>query len=240
MFRAGGTYVITSHGLLVAKITPYTQRDRVTAAARNVLFDRLRRQRVTRIRRWTRDELYEAEAIAAIDTNVLVYAEGINGAANKKVALEVLERLTPESTLVPVQVLGELFNVLVKKAGRRPANAWPVVLAWGDAFPLIETSPAILLAAMNLAVNHQLGLWDWLIPSAAADAGCRLLLSEDLQDGFTWGGVTVGESLRRCSASAARGAPSRILIGLARQPPALTACCWRAPRRPARRLPAPA
>ena len=27
--------------------------------------------------------------------------------------------------------------------------------------------------------------------SAAADASCRLLLSEDLQDGFTWSGVTV-------------------------------------------------
>jgi predicted nucleic acid-binding protein len=27
--------------------------------------------------------------------------------------------------------------------------------------------------------------------AAAADAGCRLLLSEDLQEGFTWRGVTV-------------------------------------------------
>jgi predicted nucleic acid-binding protein len=30
-----------------------------------------------------------------------------------------------------------------------------------------------------------------VILSAASQAGCRLLLSEDLQDGFTWGGVTV-------------------------------------------------
>jgi len=27
--------------------------------------------------------------------------------------------------------------------------------------------------------------------AAAAEAGCRLLLSEDLQEGFTWGGVRV-------------------------------------------------
>ena len=47
------------------------------------------------------------------------------------------------------------------------------------------------MAAMDLAADHQLGLWDALILSAAADAGCRLLLSEDLQDGFTWSGVTV-------------------------------------------------
>jgi predicted nucleic acid-binding protein len=30
-----------------------------------------------------------------------------------------------------------------------------------------------------------------VIMAASARAGCRLLLSEDLQDGFTWSGLTV-------------------------------------------------
>jgi predicted nucleic acid-binding protein len=30
-----------------------------------------------------------------------------------------------------------------------------------------------------------------VIFAAAAASGCRLLLSEDMQDGFTWRGVTV-------------------------------------------------
>jgi len=34
-------------------------------------------------------------------------------------------------------------------------------------------------------------VWDALILSVAAENRCRLLLSEDLQDGFTWRGVTV-------------------------------------------------
>jgi predicted nucleic acid-binding protein len=46
-------------------------------------------------------------------------------------------------------------------------------------------------AAVDLATDHQLGIWDAVILSAAAQSGCRLLLSEDLHDGFTWGGVTV-------------------------------------------------
>jgi predicted nucleic acid-binding protein len=32
---------------------------------------------------------------------------------------------------------------------------------------------------------------DTVIVSAAARAGCRFLLSEDLQEGFNWGGLTV-------------------------------------------------
>lgn len=127
----------------------------------------------------------------AIDTNVLAYAEDINGPAMKKAAMDLMERLSPESALIPVQVLGELFSVLVRKAGRARAQAREAVLTWGDAFPLIETSPSIILAAVDLTVHHQLGWWDAVILAAAADARCRLLLSEDLQDGFTWSGVTV-------------------------------------------------
>ena len=48
-----------------------------------------------------------------------------------------------------------------------------------------------MIAATDLAAQHHLGIWDSVILASAADAGCRLLLSEDMQDGFTWNGVTV-------------------------------------------------
>ena len=127
----------------------------------------------------------------AIDTNVLAYAEGINGESKQRVALALLQKLAPESTLLPAQTLGELYNVLVRKARRSRSDAERAVLAWGDAFPIIETSSGVVLSAMALANDHQLGIWDAMILSASADAGCRLLLSEDLHEGFTWSGVTV-------------------------------------------------
>lgn len=127
----------------------------------------------------------------ALDTNVLAYAEGVNGIARKKVALAIIDNLPAESTFVPVQVLGELFHVLVRKAGRSPERSRAAILSWQDVFPLVETSPAVMLAATDLATRHRFGIWDAVVLSAAAAAGCRLLLSEDLQDGFTWNGVTV-------------------------------------------------
>jgi predicted nucleic acid-binding protein len=129
--------------------------------------------------------------MVALDTNILVYAEGLNGRAMKTAATDLLERLPEEATLLPVQALAELLHVLVRKAGRSRSSARQAVLSWGDAYPLIETSPSVLVSAMDLSVDHKLGTWDAVILSAAADARCRLLLSEDLQDGFTWGGVTV-------------------------------------------------
>jgi len=55
----------------------------------------------------------------------------------------------------------------------------------------MDTSPEIMLSAADLASDHQLGIWDAVIMSAASKAGCRLLLSEDMAEGFTWGGVSV-------------------------------------------------
>jgi len=127
----------------------------------------------------------------ALDTNILAYAEGTNGAAMKEAALDLVQKFPHGAAVLPVQTLGELFNVLVRKAGRSAENARGAILSWRDAFPLIDTSAAVMVSAADLATDHQLGIWDAVILAAAADAGCRLLLSEDFQEGFTWSGVTV-------------------------------------------------
>jgi len=127
----------------------------------------------------------------ALDTNFLAYAEGVDDSAKRAIALDIVRRLPAESAVIPVQVLGELFNVLVRKAERPREQAREALLGWRDTFPTTETSAEMMLAALDLATDHRFSTWDAVILAAASHAGCRLLLSEDLQDGFTWGGVTV-------------------------------------------------
>lgn len=127
----------------------------------------------------------------AFDTNILTYAEGVNGIEKRDVVLELVRNLPQEAAVIPVQVLGELFNVLTRKAGRSRAEAREALLGWRDTFPVVETAPEVMLAAADLATDHHFSIWDSVILSVSSQAGCRLLLSEDPQDGFTWGGVTV-------------------------------------------------
>jgi predicted nucleic acid-binding protein len=127
----------------------------------------------------------------ALDTNVLAYAEGVNGEAMKKIAVEVVTKLPESTTFIPVQVLGELFHLLLRKGGRTPQHAQAAISSWQDVFATIETSPAVLATALDLAVHHHFSIWDAVALSAASTAGCRLFLSQDLQDGFKWNGVTV-------------------------------------------------
>ena len=127
----------------------------------------------------------------ALDTNVLVYAEGVNGEDRQRAALEIVSKLPRASTFIPVQVLGELFRVLASKSPLPQKVTRERLASWQVSFPLIETTTSVFFSAIDLAVQHKLRIWDAVILAAASEADCHLLLSEDLQEGFIWRGVTV-------------------------------------------------
>jgi predicted nucleic acid-binding protein len=127
----------------------------------------------------------------ALDTNILAYAEGVNGEQRQAEALAILAPLEDEEVVIPVQVLGELFHVLVRKARRDARTAHGIVAFWGSRAELAETTTTVLDAALELAATHRLAVWDAVILAAAAEAGCDTLLTEDLNPGFTWRGCVV-------------------------------------------------
>ena len=127
----------------------------------------------------------------ALDTNVLAYAEGLGDDVRCQLARDLIAKLNPINSLVPVQVLGELSRVLTIKLNKSSADARELLLSWSDAVVVADTTWTAFQSAMDLTVDHQISMWDALIMSVAAENKCRLLISEDLQNGFTWRGVTV-------------------------------------------------
>ena len=97
----------------------------------------------------------------------------------------------PNLTPLQLQVLGELSRVLTAKLKKSSEDAREMLLSWADAMVVADTTWSAFQAAMDLSVDHQISMWDALILSVAAENKCRLLLSEDFQNGFTWRGVTV-------------------------------------------------
>lgn len=127
---------------------------------------------------------------AALDTNVLVYAEGMDDVHRKAAANKLLSQIPREWLIISVQVLGELFNVLTRRGVPRE-RARESAAFWRDALPVHETSGALMETALDFSADHNVSIWDALILCSAAEARCDLLLSEDFQNGFTWRGVTV-------------------------------------------------
>jgi hypothetical protein len=71
-----------------------------------------------------------------------------------------------------------------------PDAAWEDVkmfMAWNP----LPVDRALLEAAREVERRHRLHWWDCHIVAAAQLQGCALLLTEDLQDGATYGSVTV-------------------------------------------------
>ena len=51
----------------------------------------------------------------ALDTNLLAYAEGLGDETRCRLASDLIAKLNPVNSLVPLQVLGELSRVLTAK-----------------------------------------------------------------------------------------------------------------------------
>lgn len=127
----------------------------------------------------------------ALDTNVLAYAEGVGDEFRCRKARELVAILPVEDVLIPSQVLGELHRVLTGKAERNAVEVREAAIGWADAFEVGDSTWRAMESAFDLVAAHGVPIWDALILSVAAEHKCRLLLSEDFQDGFTWRGVTV-------------------------------------------------
>jgi len=134
--------------------------------------------------------------VICVDTNLLAYVEGVGpslaDAAKADAARDLLARCDPDLLVIPAQVLGELAHVIRRKSVRGIGGAAEAVARWcGSGVLLPATTPEIIAAAVALAAEHQMQLWDAVILAAAAEARCDWLLSEDLHPGFAFRGCTV-------------------------------------------------
>lgn len=106
----------------------------------------------------------------ALDTNILAYAEGLGDERRVNLTRRILAKIPQERIVLPAQTLGELYRVLVGKANREAAATRTAVLEWSDAFEVADSTAPCFIAALDLAVDHQLQFWDSLILAITARA----------------------------------------------------------------------
>ena len=109
------------------------------------------------------------------------------------VSQQLLDRLydSSEPPVISTQALAELFNLLIRKLGVSRAEASERLSRIRALGRVMATDEVVLERAIRLAVEHRLQIFDSIILATASQAECELLLSEDLQHGFRWGGVEV-------------------------------------------------
>ncbi len=128
---------------------------------------------------------------AFIDTNILVYAADGSDIVKRDTARGLIAELTDSGrAVISTQVMQEFFNVAVKKL-QMSKNAALEILKTLYTVETISTTRETVLQAIDFSINYQYSIWDSLILAAAIDAGCRIVYSEDLNDGQIIEGVEI-------------------------------------------------
>jgi predicted nucleic acid-binding protein len=131
-----------------------------------------------------------------LDTNILAYDLDGGSPTKQQRVREALARSDHEF-VVSTQVLLELYVVVTRKLRPAiPASAAAEVISSLCRLPVVGTDAELVQRAIALSVRHQLSVWDALIVTAAREAGCEELWTEDLATGSQLRGVRIVNPLQ--------------------------------------------
>ena len=128
-----------------------------------------------------------------VDTNILVYMRDAAHASKQAQATQCMKDLwSHRSGRISMQVLGEFYTTVTRNLPRRidPDAAWRHVvdlMSWNPQ----PTDRALLESAREIERRYRTSWYDATIIAAAQRQRCKILLSEDFQDGMNFDQVTV-------------------------------------------------
>jgi predicted nucleic acid-binding protein len=128
-----------------------------------------------------------------LDSNVLIYAFERSDLRKRAIAEALIRTALRSDGAVSFQVVQETLNVLLRRAPRTVGDRELEALLDDVLAPLwsVGPSPVLYRRGVRLHARYGLTFYDSLIVAAALEAGCRRLLTEDLQHGQVIEGLRV-------------------------------------------------
>lgn len=127
-----------------------------------------------------------------LDTNILVYAYDPHEPKRQSVSIPLVKRALAGEFVISAQVLAEFASTLLHKASQgRTADEVARVLDILKPIRLIVPDRDLVKRAVEAHATYGIHFYDGMIVAAAERAGCKNILSEDLNAGQQYFGVTV-------------------------------------------------
>ena len=126
-----------------------------------------------------------------IDTNVLIYAEASDEPLKQRAALALLKGLYEDGLgVISTQVLQEYCNVALKQL-KLPAPYVRSQLDLYEQFEVVQVTPAIIRAGLDLHQTRSVSFFDAIVLASAHASGCNVIWTEDLNAGEVINGVHI-------------------------------------------------
>ncbi len=125
-----------------------------------------------------------AAAETFLDTNVLLY---LLSADTRKA--DRAEEAVAQGGVVSVQVLNEFASVATRKLGMSVAEVREALAAVRSLCAVVPIDERTHDVGLEIVERHGMPVYDAMIVASARLAGCRTVLSEDMQDGMRFEGA---------------------------------------------------
>jgi predicted nucleic acid-binding protein len=119
-----------------------------------------------------------------LDTNIFVYAYAPADARKQKIAQGIVGKALSGEGVASTQVMAEFAATLLHKVAppMRPAEVLIALDALGP-MTVVHPDHGMVRRAVEARVAYGIHLYDGMIVAAAERAGCKRILSEDLNAG---------------------------------------------------------
>lgn len=125
------------------------------------------------------------------DTNVFVYTVDPRNPLKQDIAQHVVSRLEAARSRIALQVVGEFQNAVTRKLKMPRLLAAQTAASIVDSFETFPASRSAAHAGLAEMAAGRFSYWDALMLASAAEAGCTVMLSEDMRDGATLFGLEI-------------------------------------------------
>lgn len=127
-----------------------------------------------------------------IDTNIFIYLFDISSPTKQKISKDIIYRfLNQNNYLINTHVVGEIFNILVKKGYTNFEDAQRFVINLFKCKNIAIIEKNTVIKAIDIKKRFGLQFWDSLIISSALENDCTIFYTEDMQDELVIDGMSL-------------------------------------------------
>jgi predicted nucleic acid-binding protein len=131
-----------------------------------------------------------------IDTNILVYQMDRRNLKKRNTCRKLVrEAAANGEAVISTQVLQEFFVVATKKLGLDPIITKSIMHTFEN-MEVVTIGKDSISEAIDASIQYRLSFWDALILTAAENAKCEILYSEDLNEGHVMRNVRIVNPLK--------------------------------------------
>jgi predicted nucleic acid-binding protein len=126
-----------------------------------------------------------------LDTNILVYAHDRSAGKKHELAKALVQKLWDTGNgCLSIQVLQEFYVTVTRKVPQPvPFDTAARIISDLGFWRIHAPEAKDVLGAIDLQQRYQLSFWDAMVVWSAAELGCRVIWSEDLNPGQVYDGV---------------------------------------------------